>query len=44
MALQKSQTTSNSKHAITTREGSSKLGGLVDLPPLSLVDTLHASS
>jgi hypothetical protein len=44
MALQKPQATSNSKHAITAREGSSKLGGLLGLPPLSVVDTLHASS
>jgi hypothetical protein len=43
MALEKTQATSNSKHAITPRDGSSKLGGLLGLPPLSLVDTLHAS-
>jgi hypothetical protein len=44
MALQRTQATSISRQAITTREGFSKLGGLLGLPPLSLVDTLHASS
>jgi hypothetical protein len=44
MALQRTQATSISRHAITTREGSSKLGGILDLPPLPLLDMLHASS
>jgi len=44
MALQRTQATSISRQGFTTREGSSKLGGLLGLPPLSLVDMLHASS
>jgi hypothetical protein len=44
MALQRTQATSISRQAITTREDYSKLGSLSGLPPLSLVDVLHASS
>jgi hypothetical protein len=33
-----------SRRAVTAGEGSSRLGVLSDLPPLSLVDMLHATA
>jgi hypothetical protein len=44
VALQKTHVASISKHVVTVREGFSRLGALSNLPPLSLVDLLHATS
>ncbi len=43
MALQKMQATFILRWAITTREGSSRLGVLSSSPSLFLVDMLHAT-
>ncbi len=44
MDLERTQATSISRQAITSRKGSSKIGGLWGLPPPSLVDMLHSAS
>jgi hypothetical protein len=44
VALQKTQATSISSWAIIAREASSRLGVLLGLPPLSLVDMIQATS
>jgi hypothetical protein len=43
ITLHKTHATFTLKWAITTREGLSKLGVLLSLPPLFLVDMLHAT-
>jgi hypothetical protein len=43
MTLRRAQVVSISKWAVTAGEGSSGLGVLLGLPPLSLVNMLHAS-
>jgi hypothetical protein len=44
MALQRARVASISRWAITVGKGSSKLGVLLGLPTLSLVDMLHVTS
>jgi hypothetical protein len=43
VALQRAQATSISRHIFIVREASSKLGVLLDLSPLSLVDLFHVT-
>jgi hypothetical protein len=43
VALQRAQATSISRHIVIVREASSKLGVLLDLSPLSLVDLFHVT-